>query len=353
MYNSAMKYKFFTNSQKAWKAMFEAISGAKKSIFLEMYIFENNMRDFDFFSLLKEKSKQGVKVVIIIDSFGSSRLDSSAVRELDESGIEVLSLSYLLHRMHRKILVVDEHTAFIGGVNFHQTARFWNDLMVKITGNLVKKVVASFSKSYRNAGGLDEAILRKSSRTGEPQMNIGIVENSPYQKKFHLKKIYKKYLSEAKESIVLMTPYFIPKRWFRAALHQAVLRGVSVEALVPQKTDYFLIDRVNYFYVLKLSRLGIKFYIEKQMNHAKVIIIDGKEAMIGSQNMDFLSFDFNSEVGIFFKEKEAVDKLLRIAENWKKDAVLFDAKDQKPKWFDYVLAPLINFGSFFYRIFQD
>ncbi len=304
-----------------------------------------------FRSLLKEKAKQGLRVRLILDSYGSAGLSDKAISELKETGVEILSLSYLLHRMHRKILVVDERIAFIGGVNLHQNSRFWNDLMVRIKGNLVKKVVISFAKSYLNAGGKDPLFLEKNKKITETKTDTWIVEHSPVRRKFHFKRIYKKYLNKAEDSIILITPYFIPKRWLSATLHQAVLRGVKVEVLVPKNTDHFINDSVNYFYIYKLSKLGIKFYMEEKMNHAKAIIIDKKEAMVGSQNLDFLSFDFNSEVGIFFKDLEAVSKLCRIAEEWKKDSVLFDYKTYQPKWFDYILSPLINLFNLFFRIF--
>ena len=331
--------------------MFAAISNAKKSVYLEMYIFQNDMGEFDFFHLLKEKAKQGLRVKLILDSFGSAGLSDNAIYELKEAGVEILFLSYLLHRMHRKVLIVDERLAFIGGVNLHQNSRFWNDLMVRIKGNLVKKVVISFAKSYLNAGGKDPLFLEKNKKITETKTDTWIVEHSPVRRKFHFKRIYKKYLNKAEDSIILITPYFIPKRWLSATLHQAVLRGVKVEVLVPKNTDHFINDSVNYFYIYKLSKLGIKFYMEEKMNHAKAIIIDKKEAMVGSQNLDFLSFDFNSEVGIFFKDLEAVSKLCRIAEEWKKDSVLFDYKTYQPKWFDYILSPLINLFNLFFRIF--
>jgi len=333
--------------------MYEAISLAQKSIYLEMYIFQNDMQDFDFFNLLKEKGKLGLQVKLIIDSLGSTGLKDGAILELQRAGVEVLSLSYLLHRMHRKVLVVDERLAFIGGVNLHQNSRFWNDLMVSIKGPLIKKVVMSFAKSYLAAGGQDRELRSAGTKTKKARVDTWIVEHSPVNKKFHFKRIYKKYLNQAKNSIILITPYFIPKRWLRAALHQAVLRGVNVEILVPQTTDHFIIDRVNYFYIYKLAKLGIKFYIEPKMNHAKAIILDESEAMVGSQNLDFLSFDFNSEIGIFFKDRKVVLKLLQIAKNWKKDAILFDCEIYRPKWFDYILSPAINLFSLFYRIFLD
>lgn len=346
-----MNYRFFTNSEKAWKIMFENISNAKKSIYLEMYIFQNDITEFDFFNLLKEKAKQGLQVRLILDSFGSANLRDNAVAELQEAGVEILSLSYLLHRMHRKVLIVDERIAFIGGVNLHQGSRFWNDLMVRIKGHLVRKVVLSFTKSYINAGGKDPLLLSKNNKIRRARVNTWIIEHTPVKEKFNFKRIYIKYLNGADNKIILVTPYFIPKRWLSATLHQAVLRGVNVEVLVPKTTDHFIVDRVNYFYIYKLSKLGIKFYIEEKMNHAKAIIIDEKEAMVGSQNLDFLSFDLNSEIGVFFKDPEVVSRLSQIAKEWKKDTVLFDYKTYKPKWFDYILSPAINLFNLFLRIF--
>ena len=346
-----MNYKFFNNSEKAWKVMFSTISNAQKSIYLEMYIFEDDMEKFDFFHLLKEKAKQGLRIIIILDSFGSAGLSNNAISELKEAGVEILFLSYLLHRMHRKVLIVDERIAFIGGVNLQQTSKFWNDLMVGITGNLVQKIIASFAKSYVNAEGKNPILLKKNKKNNKEKTDTWLVEHSPVKEKFHFKKVYKKYLNQAEKSIILITPYFIPKRWLMATLHQAVLRGVKVEILVPKNTDHFIVDRVNYFYIYKLSQLGIKFYVEEKMNHAKAIIIDEKEGMVGSQNLDFFSFDFNFEVGIFFKDLGMVSELSEIAKEWKKEAILFDYKTQKPKWFDYILSPLINLFNLFLRIF--
>ena len=333
--------------------MFQAIQNAEKSIYLEMYIFEKEIKEFDFFSLIKEKARKGLQVKILLDSFGSIGLRNSAISELREAGVEILFLSYLLHRMHRKVLVTDERVAFLGGVNFYQTSRFWNDLMVRITGHLAEKVTASFAKSYAFAGGKDPVLLGKSNHAKKEKSDSWIVDHVPIKKKFYFKRIYKKYLNKAEASVILVTPYFIPRRWLRALLHQAVLRGAKVEVLVPHHTDNFIVDRVNYFYIHKLHKLGVKFYLESKMNHAKALIIDGKEAMVGSQNLDFLSFDLNSEVGIFFKDPAVVSKLAAIAEEWKKGSVLFDAKIHQPKWFDYIVSPLINIFSLFYRILLD
>lgn len=323
--------------------MFESIVLAEKSIYLEMYIFKDDMIDFDFLKLLKEKAKNSVRVKVILDSFGSGDLSKKTIIELRDSGIELIFLSYFLHRTHRKILIVDEEVAFIGGVNFHQSASLWNDLVVKVKGQMVLPILKSFAKVYAECGGKDKVVLFYNTKILKDKMQDWLVEHFPIKNKFNLKKIYKENLKKAKENITIVTPYFMPKRWLIGELHQAVLRGVKVEVLVPRITDHYFIDRVNYFFMHKVAKLGVNIYLEKNMNHAKVMMIDNKEGIVGSHNFDYLSFELNSEVGIFFKDVRVMKKLVNIVEEWKKDTILFDLKMEKPNFLDYILSPIIGF----------
>lgn len=344
-----MRYKFFTTSESAWGAMFKAIKDAEESIYLEMYIFTNDMTKYDFLSILQEKAKKGLRVKVILDSLGSRELSNDDISKLRKSGVELIFLSYFLHRTHRKILIVDEKVAFIGGVNLSQKFKLWNDLVVEISNKkLVHHITKSFAKVYGECGGEDKSIVSKNEHIILDKTRTWLVEHFPIKKNFSLKRIYKKHLSEAKNEITLVTPYFMPKRWLIGVLHQAVLRGVRVEILVPKSTDIYIIDRVNYFYMFKLSKLGINFYLEPKMNHAKVMIIDLREGIVGSNNLDFFSFELNSEVGIFFKDLNVVEKLSDIAKEWRSEAVLFNFRHYKPKLFDYILSPII---SFFAKVF--
>ncbi len=339
-----MNYKFYTNSKRSWEAMYHAISIAKSSIYLEMYIFTDDMTEFNFLELLTQKAKNGVRVSMILDSYGSADLNKNSVNKLKNSGVEIFFISHFFHHTHRKILIVDELVAFIGGVNFHQSASNWNDLMVELNGKIVPFVLRSFAKAYEKCGGKDFFILkfRNSKKPLLKEMDSWLIEHSPMYRKSNLRKIYTKKINKTENTISLVTPYFMPKRWLSALLHQAVLKGIKVEVLVPRVTDYFLIDRMNYFFMYKLSKLGINIYLEKEMNHAKLMIIDDKEGMVGSQNLDFLSFDFNSEVGVFFNDTNEVKELVNIFEAWKSEAILFDYKTYKPNFLDYILSPFFS-----------
>ncbi len=344
-----MRYKFYTTSEKAWDAMLEAMSGAHKSIFLEMYIFVDNIDTHHFFEILKEKAKNGIKVKLILDSYGSSGIDSATIAEVRNSGVELMFFSYWLRRTHKKILVVDGKIAFLGGVNIHKLFRKWNDLQIYLTGPIVKSVARSFAKTYLMCGGKDQDVLAyDGKKTILRRTKLWFLEYQHISKKSLFKKHYQDRLLNAKEKIIIVTPYFVPHRWLIGLLHQAILRGVEVEIILPQKTDLWHMDRVNHFYVSRLYSLGIKFYLKKEMIHAKAMIVDGVEGMVGSQNIDPLSFEHNLEAGIFFRDEKMVKDLLRIINDWQKESIIFEPSIYKKTWPDYLIAPVIRvFQAFF------
>lgn len=341
-----MKYEFYTTSEKAWGAMLKAISSAQRSVYLEMYIFTDNTDGYDFFETLKQKSRQGVKVKIIIDSMGSNSMNKQSTEKLQEAGVEVLFFSYWMQRTHKKILIVDEKIAFIGGVNIHKLFKKWNDLQIRLQGPIAKSVIRSFARSYRMCDGKDPDVLswiKKKNVIDKTQ--LWILEHWRLNGKRKLRKHYKESIHGAKKSIVIVTPYFAPHRWLIGALHQAILRGATVEIILPQKTDLRHMNRVNYFYMSQLSPLGIKFYLHKEMLHAKAMFVDDREGIVGSQNIDPVSFDYNLEAGVFFIDEKMVQDLKKILDQWKQNSIIFEPSIHKKTWIDYIISPMI-------RIFQ-
>lgn len=324
-----MAYRLFTTSQRAWGAMLEAISVAEKSIYLEMYIFDDHIDGFNFLEELIEVARRGVRVYIILDVIGSLSLGKEPVERLRQAGVEVLYYSFWFRRTHRKILVIDERIAFVGGVNVGRQFRFWKDLQVCVKGRgVVAAIASSFVRVYQECGGRDPALAMGKKRSSIfHRAKTWFIEHRVGQKN-RLRAHYQDRVSHAQRSIILVTPYLVPPRWLLAILHQALLRGVCVEVLVPRKTDYWFIDKVNQYYISILSRVGAACYIQPDMNHAKAMLVDGKEGIIGSHNLDTLSFHWNTEAGIFFSHEKLVAELAAVIEGWKKDAVLFDARTQ-------------------------
>lgn len=344
-----MKYKFYTTSEKAWAAMFEAISNAKKSVYLEMYILSDNTENYDFFNVLGQKARCGLKVKIIIDASGSAKLNKQTIKKIKDAGVELLFFNRWFHRSHRKILIVDENTAFWGGVNIHKYFQKWDDLQVSIKGRFVKNIVRSFSRAYQISGGKDHAILAFAKKNLQKKTGLWIIEHWHLSNHLSLKKYYVDKIENAKKNIVIFTPYFMPRTWLIKALKRAVERGVEVQIIIPSRADNLsspAINRLNYLYISKVYLLGIKFYLLPKMNHAKAILIDEKEGMVGSQNMDLLSYGHNAEIGVFFQDPEMISDLKKIFDEWKKQSTRFNHFDFTPKWYDLLLKPIIRIFQF-------
>ncbi|MDO8442908.1 MAG: phosphatidylserine/phosphatidylglycerophosphate/cardiolipin synthase family protein [bacterium] len=344
-----MKYKFYTTSESAWQAMMETIQGAKQYIFLESFILIEDELTKKLLEAIKDRAAAGVKVKIIVDRVGNFWFGRLSVDEFIKNGIEILFFSRLLNRNHRKILVVDGQTAFIGGVNIHGSYAKWTDLHVRLNGKfLIKKITKSFATVYSLAGGADPQVIRylKRWRASSPRHAIYhaktfLIEHWPFRRSSTLSDYYKHKIAEAKDSIVIVTPYFIPHRWLIGSLRQAAKRGVLVEVLIPQKTDSSFLDAANRIFTEELTG-GIKFLFLPEMNHAKVLLIDGKEGMIGSNNIDARSFDFNLETGIVFQQKDMVRDLKEILDKWRKSAVLYGEMQVWRPWYYYFLKFLIK-----------
>lgn len=345
-----MKYQLYTISQKAWDGMFKAMAEAQSSIYMEMYIFlDDTQVTHNFLQLLKDKAQAGLEVVIIADSYGSSSLRAGAVNELRAAGVEFLYFSHWFRHTHRKILIIDKKIAFIGGVNIYEEIRAWDDIQIKLQGMIVKPLLKSFAYGYEMAGGKRESVLQYSRLPLVQKIKSWVTDNlASTAKVYYLSDYYRKRIIEAKTSIIIVTPYLLPPRWLIALLDNACHRGVRVEILIPNDTDVKPINKVNYLNICRLSALGIRFYLLPAMNHAKIMLIDGEEGVIGSQNMDVLSFNFNVEAGVFFRQKNLVNDLGKIVNQWKSTAVPFETPGRKIRWTDRVLIVILKL---FYPIF--
>lgn len=333
-----MKHRLYTTSQKAWDGMFEAMVKAEKSIYIEMYIFLNDTQStHNFLGLLKEKAQNGLEVVVIADALGSFSLRGSEVIELRSAGVEFMFFSHWMRRTHRKIVIIDNQIAFLGGVNIKEENRNWLDLQVKIEGRIVIPLLQSFAYAYALIGGKKESILKYNQLSIVKKIKSWVIDTFVGNTKtYNLNNYYQDKLTGAKKSIKIATPYLLPPRRLLAALDNACLRGVEVEILIPNNTDIRRINKINYLNTCRMSAFGVKFFLMPRMNHAKIMIVDDKECLIGSQNMDVLSFGFNMEVGVFFQQKKLVHDLNRIFDNWKNESINFNTNHKKIILFDRI-----------------
>ena len=342
MVSYGMNYRFYNTSAKAWAGMLAAIGSARESIYLEMYILENDTTKYDFPSELMRKAREGVRVVMILDAFGSSRLGDTLIDQLRIAGVEVLFFSYWFRRMHRKILIIDERVAFLGGVNIaHRFAR-WNDLQVRVSGRIVRHILRSFIRVYHECGGKNPAFLGLARPPLVKKARLWFIEHGMGGKRYVLRKHYENHINNARKTVMIVSPYLLPHHWLITCIHRAVNRGVHVTIMVPRRTDYATVDRINYYYVDLFNKLGAHCLLSDTMNHAKVMLIDGHIGTVGSQNLDALSFNWNAEAGVFFDNTKMVHDLDRIINVWADAAVSFTPTTPPPHWYDLAFALLLR-----------
>lgn len=306
-----------------------------------MYIFEDDIVGHDFLVELRKAAERGLKVVVILDILGGLGLvGSKTIKDLYQAGAEVLFYSFLLRRTHRKVLIIDEKMAFVGGVNIKKSFASWKDLQIRVSGRVVRHVVYSFVRIYVECGGKDAAIIQEIPKKSVLRITKSwFVERGIGKRGELMNEYYKKRIDAASKSIVIVTPYLLPPRWLLAHIHQALIRGVVVEILMPHATDHRFANRLNRSYASFLTSLGVRCYFASgTMNHAKAMLIDDKEGIIGSQNMDILSFGLNTEAGVFFDDVKIVKNLEEIIYEWKAGSEIFVYGDKKFHWYDIALA---------------
>lgn len=330
-----MSMKLYTNSTQSWSATLRAITDAQKSIYIEMYIFsEDTSTTHDFVTALCERALAGVQVVMILDAFGSMGLSTTTKTLLINAGVEIRFFRHWIHHTHRKTIIVDGTRAFIGGVNITRHAQDWNDLQLEVTGAIVRRLLKVFTRTYKLSGGTKTLLVQKKYVQRNHRVRMWILEHTPLANQLTLKQYYTKKLTTAKEQITFLTPYFIPHQWLIDAMRDAVRRGIVVELLIPEKTDTRVIDAINRHYAMKAVDVGVHLYVTAGTNHAKAVLIDAHEGLIGSANIDSLSFERNSELGIFFTDIEVVRRLVRIVDTWKQSArQITQTSDYRLPWY--------------------
>lgn len=335
--------------------MLETIRQAKRSIYLESFILTDDERTHYFFETLRNKALEGVRVKIVIDRVGSFFFGSIDKEKFEQAGAEVLFFRRWFYRTHRKVLIVDDETAFLGGVNVRGEYANWLDLHMRMDGLLVRQLLKSFAKIYTLSGGKEQLIPnRKKGQPGKARSVLykaktWLIERWPIRGKSAFKDYYKKKCAEAQKSIVIVTPYFLPHAWLLKSLKLAARRGVKIEVLIPRKTDIRIVNTLHKIIAYSLKD-SVRLLFIPEMNHAKVLLVDDREGLIGSNNIDAQSFDYNLEASVIFQRKDMVGDLKKILETWKNTALPIEAieKDYRLtitrmilRWIAKILQPIL------------
>lgn len=334
------KYKIYSSTKDAWDAMYSAISNAKQSIYWELYIFIDDDAGKRFFDKLEEKAKEGIDVKLVVDAFGSIKLSKKRAHSLKESGAEIIFFNerkkryrgwwkMVYRRSHRKILIVDETVGFIGGVNIREDMEHWSDIMLRIEGKSVHSLLRAFAKMYIISGGNKKKVkhlLKYKFRVRSDIKDLEFVYDDPDKKRSKSRKIYAEALLKARERVILFSPYYFPDKKFFKAVFAARKRGVKVDLLIPFRSDVRIATYATYAWFSLMKKFGVNIHMTQNMMHGKGVIVDDEWAMVGSSNIDRMSFYDNYEANVKIKNKKQVRKIKNILRGWIKRSKKVDGK---------------------------
>ncbi len=317
----------FNNGQDAFEAIFDAIQRAEHFIHLEFYIVEDGELAKRLKFALLAKLKEGVEVRFIYDAFGSRKLPDAYFSEMREAGAEIYPFLPIRvarrksnYRNHRKIVVVDGVSAFLGGVNvadryiYGSEIGAWRDTLLKVGGEAVTSIQLIYLVDWYFVS--QQVLFNERNYFPPPAPSSStlaqVIASGPDSDWDSIRQAYMTMISMAEEHVYISTPYFMPGDVMINAIKCAAMGGVDVRLLLPYRSDSRLTYWCSRSYITELLTAGVRLYLYKPgINHSKVISIDGRVAAIGSANVDLRSLEQNFEVSMIIYDKGVVERVER------------------------------------------
>jgi len=319
--------KLLINGENKFPEVLQALSEAKQHIHIEYYIYEDDEIGRQIEKILIAKVKQGITVRFIYDDFGSHSISRNLARRLNENGIKIFPFlkiyfiafaNRLNYRNHRKIIVIDGRTAFVGGINVsnkyinspNEKKLFWRDTHLRIDGMGVHYLQYLFFCDWNfcaneNLQPDEHYFPRENTLEACGNKVVQIAASGPDSDTPTILFSVLQAINLATKEILITSPYFIPGESLLDALCIASLSGISVKLLVPGISDSFLVNSAAKSYYKDLLKTGVEIYLyQKGFIHAKTMVTDEKIAMVGTANMDYRSFDLNFEVNAIVYDRE-------------------------------------------------
>jgi cardiolipin synthase len=318
-----------TDGREKFDKLFADIANARSYIHIQYYIIQNDSLGNRLIQALTEKAKEGVTVRVLYDDLGSRRLTRSFFKKFREAGgqaeaffpskLRFINLR-MNYRNHRKLIVIDGEIAYIGGFNvgdeyvgLHKKFGYWRDTHLRIEGPAVYLIQTRFILDWNQASAehkiaYDPDLFPPFAAKGE--IGVQIVTSGPVSQYPHIKNGFLKMIASAQKSIYIQTPYFIPDTSLMDALTIALLTGVEVNIMIPDKSDHPFIRWASLAHIGELLKCGANVYLyNKGFIHAKSIVIDEEIASVGTANMDVRSFKLNFEANAFLYDERLAKQL--------------------------------------------
>ncbi len=344
--------KLLINGTETFEAIFEAMDKARDYILVQFFIIRDDRIGRELKEKLLGKAAQGVRIHLLYDEIGCHTLPGAYLDELRAAGVKVHAFDttkgwrnrlQINFRNHRKIVVVDGLTAFVGGHNvgdeyMGRSKRFglWRDTHARFEGPTATLIQLSFIEDWYWSTHTVPELDWEVRPAANGDMKFLTLPSGPADTLETCNLLFVSAISAAKRRLWIVSPYFVPGEEVISALILAVLRGVDVRIMLPLKPDHKMVYLASFSYLSELAPIGVKFYrFQPGFLHQKVFLVDDDLASVGTANCDNRSFRLNFEISMLGMDKTFVRDVETMLERDFTQCVQVDADDYEKRWFGF------------------
>lgn len=286
-----------TSPKEIFTSLIKELQRARTSIDMEFYIFLGDRIGNTIATILRRKARQGVRVRLVVDGYGSRKMPRKLKQSLIANGIQLRVIHTYSHcRNHRKMVIIDQRIALVGGINIADRyvvgneLGVWYDAVLRITGASLAELNRLFE--YDFAPHSKHTTLAPESSAHRPMLYWSESGGGGA-----MMRLLYDVIEGAEREITLTTPYFMPPRGVLQHLARAVERGVRVRVIIPRRCDIWLIDDVMRHSIREAESVGVEVLIlDNAFIHAKLALVDTRRVVVGSANLDAHSLGVNREL---------------------------------------------------------
>lgn len=351
-FSKANRATLLINGHQTFDDIFKGINGATDYILIQFYIINDDQLGGRLLESLAGAVKREVSVYLLYDDIGCYQLSEQYLRRLRLAGVNVNSFHstrniqnrfQLNFRNHRKIVVVDGQTAWLGGHNVgdeylgrNPKYPIWRDTHIRLEGPSALGVQLSFVEDWHWATDDGLQLNWTPKPLKQHDQRVLILPSGPSDPFETASLMMQQAMHVAKKRIWIASPYFVPDEGVQQALRLAAIRGVDVVILIPEKPDNLLIYLSLYSFVTGVMKAGVKVLrYQKGFLHQKTFLVDDYLAAIGTANMDNRSFRLNFEITALVDDKAFASQVeTMLLEDFSHSSeLLIEEVESKPLWF--------------------
>jgi cardiolipin synthase A/B len=317
-----------SEGEQAFQTILDLIESSRRSVYVATFILGKDETGSAIVDALAKKASKGLEICLLLDALGSMRISKKFLSPLLKAGGHVAFFMPMIHwpfrgranlRNHRKMIICDNQTAVIGGMNLaseymgpQKSESRWRDLSLLIHGPVIDHITSIFKSDWKFAR---KAELGYFSTNGQAQKQgpngvTQLVASGPDVRNDSFRNAILTAIFRANRRILVVTPYFVPDDLVLQALCIAVYRNVDVSIITPKKSNHRLADLVREGYLARVQEAGARvWFYEPRMLHAKAILVDDTVAIIGSANMDMRSLLLNYEVAMCLYDSDVINQI--------------------------------------------